>query len=131
MKKKGIINRDLLTSIAEMGHKDFIVLADAGFPIPKTVKRIDLAITKGYPKFIKILKAILGELVIEKVILAEEIKKYSPELNKEIMEILPEVEVEYIFHNDFKLKTRESRAVIRSGEITPYANIILVSGVDF
>jgi len=131
MKKNGIINSQLSRLIAEMGHKDSLVVADCGLPIPPTVERVDLSLTKGYPKFIKILEATLEDLVVEKAILASEIKEKSPELEAKIIEMLPTAEIEYISHAEFKKETNNSRAVVRSGETTPYANIILISGVDF
>lgn len=131
MKKNGIINNKLNRVIAEMGHQDTLVLADCGLPIPKSVERIDLSLTKGYPKFLQILKAVLNDLVVEKAILAAEIKEKSPKLEKKIIALLPDIEIEYINHKEFKSKTNNSRAVVRSGEIIPYANIILISGVDF
>lgn len=131
MKKSGIINSQLSRLIAEMGHKDSVVIADCGLPIPQTVERIDLSLIKGYPKFLKILEAALEDLVVEKAILASEIKENSPELEAQIIELMPEVEIEYISHAEFKKKTNNSRAVVRSGETIPYANIILISGVDF
>lgn len=131
MKKDGIINSQLTRVIAEMGHKDSLVISDCGLPISQNVERIDLALTKGYPKFIKVLKEVLKDLVVEKIILAEEIKTESPELEQEILALLPELEIEYLPHQKFKKETDTARAVVRSGEIIPYANIILISGVDF
>jgi D-ribose pyranase len=131
MKKDGIINNQLSRVIAEMGHQDSLVLADCGLPIPQQVERIDLSLTKGYPKFSKILKAVLKDLVVEKAVLAVEIKEKSPGLEAEILALLPDVEVEYIDHEEFKNETNNARAVVRSGEVIPYANIILISGVDF
>lgn len=131
MKKNGIINSQLSRVIAEMGHKDSLVVADCGLPIPQEVERIDLSLTRGYPEFLKILKASLEDLVVEKAFLAEEIKEKSPELEEKIIALLPDVEIEYISHAEFKDEINNSRAVVRSGETTPYANIILISGVDF
>ncbi|SIR52792.1 D-ribose pyranase [Halanaerobium kushneri] len=131
MKKNGIINSELARVVAEMGHKDSLTIADCGLPIPQEVERIDLSLTKGYPEFLKILRAMLKDLVVEKAILAAEIKEKSPKLEAEILELLPDIEIEYIPHTEFKKKTNNSRAVVRSGETIPYANIILISGVDF
>ena len=131
MKKNGIINSQLSKVIAEMGHKDSLVLADCGLPIPKEVERVDLSLTKGYPEFLKVLEAVLEDLVVEKAILAAEIKEKSPELEEKIIQLLPDIEIEYIPHTGFKKETNNSRAVVRSGEIIPFANIILISGVDF
>lgn len=131
MKRQGIINSNLIRVIAEMGHKDMLTVADCGLPIPKEVERIDLSLTKGYPSFLKILAEILEDLVVEKAILAAEIKEKSPELEKKLIDLLAGIEIEYISHSEFKEKTNKSRAVVRSGEIIPFANIILISGVDF
>ena len=131
MKKNGIINSQLSRVVAEMGHKDSLTVADCGLPIPQEVERVDLSLTKGYPKFLKILEAMLKDLVVEKAILAQEIKEKSPELERKIIELLPDIEIEYIPHAEFKQETHNSRAVVRSGETIPYANIILISGVDF
>ena len=131
MKKNGIINSQLSRVVAEMGHKDSLTVADCGLPIPQEVERVDLSLTKGYPKFLEILKAVLKDLVVEKAILAQEIKEKSPGLEKEIIELLPDIEIEYIPHAEFKQETHNSRAIVRSGETIPYANIILISGVDF
>ena len=131
MKKNGIINSELVRVIAEMGHKDGLTIADCGLPIPEEVERVDLSLTKGYPKFLEILKAVLNDLVVEKAILAAEIKEKSPKLEAKIKKMLPDIEIEYIPHTEFKKETNNSRAVVRSGEIIPYANIILISGVDF
>lgn len=131
MKKNGVINNQLARVVAEMGHKDGLTIADCGLPIPAEVERVDLSIKKGYPEFLEVLKAVLEDLVVEKAILAQEIKEKSPELEKEIRELLPDIEIEYIPHTEFKKETNHSRAVVRSGETIPYANIILISGVDF
>ena len=131
MKKNGVINSELARVIAEMGHKDSLVVSDCGLPIPEEVERIDLSLNKGYPEFLKVLKALLDDLIVEKAVLAAEIKEQSPELEEKILALLPDVEVEYISHKKFKIATKNSRAVVRSGEITSFANIILISGVDF
>ena len=41
------------------------------------------------------------------------------------------IEIRYTTHEQFKQETAESQAVIRSGECSPYANIILCAGVTF
>ncbi|MFR3357430.1 MAG: RbsD/FucU domain-containing protein, partial [Enterobacter hormaechei] len=41
------------------------------------------------------------------------------------------IEIRYTTHEQFKQQTADSQAVIRSGECSPYANIILCAGVTF
>ncbi|RRD93902.1 D-ribose pyranase [Clostridiales bacterium COT073_COT-073] len=132
MKKTLLLNSQISAAIAEMGHTDTLVISDCGLPIKDGPKRIDLALKRGVPGFMETLVTVLSELYIEKVIMAEEIKTHSPQIHREILKIVKTyAEVEYISHADFKIKSGEAKAVIRTGECTPYANVILVSGVKF
>ncbi|EFV78374.1 MULTISPECIES: D-ribose pyranase [Cytobacillus] len=129
MKKNGILNSEISKVLSEMGHTDTIVIADCGLPIPKEIKRIDLALKQGTPSFLQVLEALVADMEIEKVTLAQEIKDFNPEL-KEVLEN-KFTDKDYVSHEEFKKLTQQAKAVIRSGEATPYANIILHSGVIF
>jgi D-ribose pyranase len=131
MKKDGILNQDLLEVIGSLGHTDRIVVCDAGLPIDPNVRRIDLAITKGTVRFIDVLKPLLNELVVEKIILAEEIVAKSPAMHQEIAAAATGIPLERVSHEEFKKLTRGAKAIIRTGECTPYTNVILQSGVNF
>lgn len=131
MKKIGILHNEISKLISEMGHMDQIVIGDAGLPIPDGVKRIDLALKKGTPGFIETLETILTELQVEKFIVAEEMTKVSPQIDEQITSLLPAVERQTVSHQEFKELTQHAKAIIRTGEFTPYANIILQSGVVF
>jgi D-ribose pyranase len=131
MKKIGIINQPISALIAGLGHTDKIVIADAGLPIPLGVPRIDLALNQGLPSFIDVLEAVLQEMLVEKAIIATEISMYNPKIESSIYILLNDIPIENISHEEFKNQTRSARAVIRTGEFTPYANIILFSGVVF
>jgi D-ribose pyranase len=114
-----------------MGHTDMIVIADAGLPISSDINRIDISLIRGVPSFIETLNAIKDEIHVESVILAKEIKSSNPEILKFIETIYPPHMITFISHEEFKSLTRDSKAVIRTGECSPYANIILSSGVEF
>lgn len=131
MKKTGIINQPISTVISGLGHTDSLVIADAGLPIPDDVNRIDLALKEGVPSFLVTLEVILSEMQVEKAFIAVEIKEKNPTIEKRIIELLGNVPVEYISHENFKLQTNRAKAIIRTGEFSPYANIILLSGVVF
>jgi len=128
VKKAGIINQPISAVISGLGHTDTITISDAGLPIPATTERIDLALTTGVPSFLQTLQVILEELHVEKAIVAEEMKSVSPQIFETVSQILGEVPIELVPHISFKEQTADSRAIIRTGEFTPYANIILVSG---
>lgn len=131
MRKGSLLNSTVVSTLSKMGHTDQITIADAGLPIPDHVERIDLALIKNVPSFIETVRAISEDMVIEKIILADEMKSYNTHVLEELQMLFKGVEVEYISHKLFKERTNISKAVIRTGECTPYANIILQSGVDF
>lgn len=131
MKKNGILNPTLSSVIASMGHMDTLVIADAGLPVPQETIRIDLALSEGIPSFMDTVRVVLSELQIEGAVVAEEMLQVSPEVYDTLRVILGDVAIETVKHTEFKERTRSARAVVRTGEFTPYANVILVAGVVF
>jgi len=106
-----------------------LIIADAGLPIPKGVERIDLALKCGIPSFAEVLPAVLSELQVEEAYVAKEIKEKNPQILNLISSLLGEVN--YITHEELKELSKQARAIVRTGECSPYANIILISGVIF
>ena len=131
MKKIGIINQPIASIISGLGHTDKLVVADAGLPIPAGVNRIDLALKEGIPSFLETLEVILSEMQVESAIVASEIKEKNEKLEKKLIELLGDTPIEYVAHENFKEETKSTRAIIRTGEFSPFANVILVSGVVF
>jgi len=131
MKKSVLLNSDLSYIIATMGHTDMLVIADAGLPIPSSTERVDLALVRGVPGAIETLNAILSEMQVERIILAKETREINPHFESEVRSLLPDVDVDFISHEELKRLSADARAVVRTGECKPYANVILVSGVAF
>ena len=131
MKKATLLNSGLSAVIARMGHTETLTIGDCGLPIRGQAERIDLALKKVVPGFLETLDTVLTELCVERIVLAEEIKTVSPEMHHAILERFPGIPVDYVPHEEFKHQTERSKAVVRTGECTSYANIILVSGVTF
>ncbi|RPH23302.1 D-ribose pyranase [Buttiauxella warmboldiae] len=139
MKKGKVLNADISSVISRLGHTDTLVVADAGLPIPHATPRIDLALTHGVPGFMQVVEVVTQEMQVEAAILASEIKQHNPQLHETLLSYIGQLQqhqgntiaVRYISHEQFKQHTAESRAVIRSGECSPYANIILCAGVTF
>ena len=133
MKKAGILNSDISRVLAYMGHTDTICIGDCGLPVPDETERIDLSLCFGEPTFIRTLQVVLKDMKVEKIILAEEITKNNPTVLSEIKKLFEgqNVETEFVPHSKLKELTRNCKAVIRTGETTPYANIILQSGCIF
>lgn len=131
MRKTKLINSEVSYTISKMGHTDSITIGDCGLPIPDGVNRIDLALKYGVPSFLETLDTILEELCVEEVIIAEEIVEKNTIIYDEILKRFENIKIIMVSHEKFKNMTKSSKAVVRTGECTPYANIILKSGVVF
>lgn len=131
MKKTRVINSDISRVIAQMGHFDTLSIGDAGMPVPEGTEKIDLAVEAGLPSFIQVLENILSELQVQKVYLAEEIKLQNPEQLKAVKDAVGDTPIEFIPHDQMKKDLKTTKAFVRTGEETPYSNIILESGVVF
>ncbi|MCG8471005.1 MAG: D-ribose pyranase [Desulfobacterales bacterium] len=139
MKKGTLINSELSHAVARLGHNDGLCICDAGLPIPDETRRIDLAVSKGIPSFMDTVKAVFSEMTVEAVEMAEEFPETSPDVHDAFLALLKEEEkaigkeirILYVRHEAFKLATKRCRATVRTGEFTPYANVILRAGVTF
>lgn len=127
------INPQLSRVVSETGHTDLIVVTDAGLPIPPGAERIDLAYRPGAPAFLDVLDTVLAELVIEGATASAEIEQQSPQMLDALRERLEPlgIAITLVPHQDFKELTQDARAFVRSGEYTPYANVILHAGVAY
>lgn len=131
MKKDRVLNPELTAAIAALGHTEYIVVADAGLPIPYGIKVIDLSVTANIPSFLQVLEAIDSELVSEEYILADEMPVKNPLLYKKTRQVLAGRQETLISHEQLKQLVKKAKAVIRTGETSSYANVILVGGVNF
>lgn len=132
MNKHGILNSEICKVLADLGHTDMVVIADCGLPIPDGVKKIDLALKLGTPGFIEVVELLAQYMQIEKATIASEIHVKNPATYMSLEKILGEqMSLEELSHEEFKLLTHKARAIIRTGEATPYANVILHAGVIF
>lgn len=132
MIKEGIFHPQLLRVLGELRHMDTLVIGDAGLPIPKGVERIDLGWIEGEPGYHKVLEEILKYLVIEKAIFAKEAQEVSRDFLQKSLTLMPKgLAIEYTDHVDLKKRSENAKAIILTGEFTPYTNVILVGGCAY
>ena len=132
MKKHGILNSDIAKVLTDLGHTDKVAIGDVGLPVPDGVKKIDLALFLSEPSFLSVLQVVLSDMKVETVVLAEEIKDQNPKQLAAVKAELKDNEaITYVSHEAFKQQLKDVKVVIRTGEATPYSNIILQSGVLF
>jgi D-ribose pyranase len=132
MKKSGILHAELSRVVAGMGHHDLLVIGDAGLPVPNGVPVIDLALREGVPGFLETLHTVLTELHVEEAVIDAEMATVSPALAAAFRAAWPSgVALREVPHADLQRLARGAKAVVRTGEFTPYANVVLVAGVLF
>jgi D-ribose pyranase len=132
MKKCGHLNREVSRVLARMGHTDSLVIADCGLPVPEGVECIDLSLSLGEPAFLRVLDSVLADFKVERAVFAAEANDHNPAVAARASSLSrEEVQVDFVAHETLKQLARRARAVIRTGEATPYANVLLYSGVIF
>lgn len=128
MRRDGLWHPRLMEIITAAGHTDTLVLADAGLPVPPQVETVDLLWSPEHPRLVPVLRAVLAELCVERVTLAAQA---APALVDELTEALGDLPRTMVAHEELKAACGQALAVVRTGERTPYANVILHAGVAF
>jgi D-ribose pyranase len=128
MKKIGIMNAPISAVIAQLEHSDMLTIGDAGLPVPSTTQCIDITLKPGVPGFLETLQVVLVEMFVEKAFVSEDVREKSPQIFTGIQSMLGNVPIEMLPHDEFKKLTGSSKAIIRTAEFTPFANVILVAG---
>lgn len=130
MKRRGILNVELAARCARLGHTDLVCVADCGLPVPADVPVVDLAVVAGLPRFGDVLAVLVDELVVEGHTVAEEITgTYAEHVLAEHRGRLGAGD--RTTHEELKQIVSRCAFVVRTGEATPYANVILRCGVAF
>ena len=132
MKRTPLLHAELSRVIASMGHGDLLVIGDAGLPIPDGPLRIDLAVSRGVPGFADVLQAVLSELQVERALIATEACALPGATTPPAWcGPLQPVTLGTVPHEELKRLCRSARAMVRTGECTPYMNVLLYAGVAF
>ncbi len=131
MKRGKLLNAELNHAIATMGHRDLMIVCDAGFPIPSDAWRIDLSITRDIPDLATVLSAIGDEFIAEKVSYADTLPQYNPVLLETVRKLFSDAEEEAISHETILGEmAAKAKVIVRTGAYDPWGNILLYSGVD-
>ncbi|MGH2617258.1 MAG: RbsD/FucU domain-containing protein [Thermomicrobiales bacterium] len=99
---------------------------------PTTLRScIDLAVRCGLPPMLDVTRAVAEELQVEELVVADELLTRDEALPAALRDLFPEARLRHISHRELKRLSERARAVVRTGECTPYHNVVLVSGVTF
>ncbi len=128
MLKTGILNPHINELLSLFRHTNTIVLADRGFPSWPTVPTIDITLVDGTPPILDVLSAIRDVCLVGKAWMAQEFTETnSPEVIDKFQQAFEGVDFAYEQHVNFKLRVPKAIGLIRTGDIHPYANMILES----
>lgn len=128
MKKSGILHPELLHMVASLGHTDYIVLADKGFPIPQHLERINLGLTDDLPTILQVMDAMRSEMIIDRIIITNEMEAISPKRVEALKTAYPDIRYEAVSHAEFKEMCKGAQGAVKTADTCPYANLIVVSG---
>lgn len=129
MRASGLWHPRLLAVVTALGHGDELVVGDAGLPVPSGVEAIDLLWSRGEPGFVPVLTAIAAEGVFESAVAAMELTDAA--VRAAVTSLFRASALSFVTHDELKERCRGARAVVRTGEATPYANVVLRAGVPF
>jgi len=127
MRKGKLLNSNINRVLGNMGAQDCITLSNIEMSIPDFNEKIDLALQLGTPSLIETLEVVLNEYNAGIVVIPEEIKEDDPELLKAILNMVSEDRVQYVSYMQFRKRSERSKAVVRTGEVSKYACILLES----
>ena len=123
-----LLNPDLAYIVRNLGHTDMMVISDMGFPMPELEHNLDLALTPGVPTVPEVLEAISTDFSFDRIIIAAEAHQAVPERVAELRSGF-DVPIEHLAsHIAFKHMAEKCKAGVRTGDATPFGNVILVCG---
>ncbi|MBO4206757.1 D-ribose pyranase [Micromonospora echinofusca] len=131
MKRRGLLNAELSGVLATLGHTDLLLVVDAGFPIPRTAHRIDLAVAEDLPTLTTVLDLVADEIIVEGVVVAEDVTTHNRPLADWLGQRFPGVELSTRPHAEMLGElAHQAKAIVRTGAFNPWGNVGLVCGVD-
>ncbi|MGO1838250.1 MAG: D-ribose pyranase [Candidatus Microbacterium stercoravium] len=131
MKRHGILNAELSGALATLGHTDLLMVVDAGFPIPRSAHRVDLAIAENLPDLRTVLELISAELVVEGVVRADDVTTNNPRLDEWLQQRFTDADFTTRTHADMLGElAQQAKVIVRTGAFEPWGNIGLFCGVD-
>lgn len=129
MIKSGILNPMLNHLLSRVRHTNALVISDRGFPFWPMIETIDLSLIDNVPTVLQVLAAVRENFVIGKALMAEEFLSHNPAaVQGEFATALEGIPLVYEAHEShFKPRVPSAIGLIRTGDTTPYANMILIS----
>ncbi len=128
MLKTGILNPHLNFLLSRVRHTNTLVIADRGFPFWPQIETVDISVVDDLPTVLQVLAAIRSNFVFGKAWMAKEfLVNNTPGTQAAFAEALTGIPLTHEAHIDFKKRVPQAIGLIRTGDTTQYANMILES----
>ena len=128
MLQSGILNPHILQLIARIRHTNTLVIADWAFPFWPQIETVDISLTHGIPTVLDVLDLLTPVFKIGRIWQAEEfLANNTQETVTRFRKSFGDIPVTREAHVEFKKRVPLAIGLIRTGDPTPYGNIILES----
>jgi D-ribose pyranase len=128
MLRTGILNPQVLSLLARVRHTNAIVISDRGFPFWPQIETVDLSLVDDVPTVLQVLAALRQNFVIGEAYMAQEfLANNTPATQQAFADALGGISLKHEPHVDFKKRIPGAIGLIRTGDTTQYANMVLVS----
>ena len=128
MLKNGILNPQINSLLSRVRHTNTLVITDRGFPFWPMIETVDISLVDDIPTVLQVLDAIRSNFYIGRVFMAQEfLDENLPETRNLFLSSLADIPITYEAHIEFKKRVPEAIGLIRTGDTTQYANMILES----
>jgi D-ribose pyranase len=128
MLKTGILNPQINSLLSRVRHTNTLVIADRGFPFWPMIETVDISLVDDMPTVLAVLRALRPNFQIGKTWMAEEfLKRNGAKIRSAFAEALRGTPVSHVPHVEFKKRVPHAIGLIRTGDTTQNANIILES----
>jgi D-ribose pyranase len=128
MLKNGILNPAINSLLSRVRHTNTLVIADRGFPFWPGIETVDISLVDDIPRVLDVLKAIRQNFVVGAAFMAEEFRSLNgAATQQEFSSALSDISIAYEPHVDFKKRVPRAIGLIRTGDTTQYANVIIES----
>lgn len=128
MIQTGILNPEIASLLRRVRHTNTLVIADRGFPSWPGLETVDISLVDDVPTVLQVLDAVLANFQVGEAWMAEEFLEHNDAATREAFaKALGGAGLKHEPHVDFKRRVPGAVGLIRTGDTTQYANVILES----
>jgi D-ribose pyranase len=124
----GILNPAINSLLSRVRHTNTLVIADRGFPYWPQIETVDISLVDDIPRVLDVLAAVKANFSVGRVFAAEEfLSVNAPATVSAFEDAVLGIPITFVPHIEFKKRVPSAIGLIRTGDTTQYANLILES----